>query len=86
MGKKEESEAIAVREGLFSGGLAFGAVAAFHLLFQSRAWYAAVPAAPKRIVGALIVLGSFSYGAHVSQAQHVLRENRHVAEKYAGGR
>lgn len=86
MGKKEESEAIAVREGFISGGLALGATAAFHFLLQSRPWYASIPAAPKRIVGALFVLGSFSYGAHMSQAQHVLRENRQVAEKYATGR
>lgn len=86
MGKKEESEAIAVREGLFSGALALGAATAFHFMFQSRPWYTSIPAAPKRIVGALFVLGSFSYGAHVSQAQHVLRENRQVAERFATGR
>jgi hypothetical protein len=83
MGKKEESEAVALRSGLLQGTLAAAGIAGFHLAFQRASWYASIPAAPKRIVGALVVLGTFSYAAHVSQAQHVLETNREVAERAA---
>ena len=83
MSKASESEAVAVREGTLKGALAMAAVAGLHLLARGRPWYQSIPAAPLRIVGALAVLGSFSYGAHVSQAQHVLQTNREVASRAA---
>ena len=83
MGKKEDSEAVAVREGAIGSALALAAVSGFHLAFRARPWYASIPQAPKRILGALVVLGTFSYAAHVSQAQHVLQSNREVAERFS---
>ena len=74
---------VAVREGAIGSALALAAVSGFHLAFRARPWYASIPQAPKRILGALVVLGTFSYAAHVSQAQHVLQSNREVAERFS---
>ena len=39
-------------------------------------WYSTIPTPPKRILTAIIILGAFSAGSHLSQAYHVLSENR----------
>ncbi len=76
--KSKESRAVAVTEGARATAVATAFVLASHfgLKAAGQQWYIGIPAAPKRILACVIILGAFSAGAHLSQAQHVLAENR----------
>ena len=76
--KMVKSREIAVIQGLkaTAAAIVFTVTARFGLQHYSPALYASVPAAPKRILASLIILGAFSFGSHLSQANHVLEENK----------
>ena len=75
-----ETREIAMREGVKATALASLLVAGAHYgLKQARvAWYLSIPTAPKRILATTIILGAFSAASHLSQAYHVLGENKKV--------
>ena len=75
--KMQETRVIAVTEGVKLAALATALVAGSHAgLSRYTTWYKGVPAAPRRILAALVILGGFSFGSHLSQANHVLENNR----------
>jgi hypothetical protein len=78
--KMLETREIAMREGIKYTAISSLLVAGAHFgLKQAKvAWYLSIPAAPKRILAVTIILGSFSAASHLSQAYHVLGENRKV--------
>ena len=79
--KATESTAIAVQEGLkglFVSGLFTGA--SHFLLTRFSPSYAKIGEPPKRILAAIIILGTFSYKAHMSQALHVRDSNVEAAK------
>ena len=72
------SRTIAMTEGAKATALAtaFCLASHFGLKAAQQHWYTGIPAAPKRILACVIILGAFSAGAHLSQAHHVLGENK----------
>ena len=75
--KMQETRVIAVTEGVKLSALATAVVVGSHVgLSRYTSWYRSVPAAPRRILAALVILGGFSFGSHLSQANHVLENNR----------
>ena len=76
--KMKETRVIAVTEGVKATALATALVVGSHfgLKLAGATWYTSIPAAPKRILACVIILGAFSAASHLSQAHHVLAENR----------
>jgi hypothetical protein len=76
--KQLETRSIALFEGLKYTAAASLFTLGAHFGLQKQAWFAGIPAAPRRILYTCFILGSFSVGSHVSQARHVLENNRNL--------
>jgi len=85
--KATESTAIAVQEGVkgLVASSIFTGISHF-LLSKFSPSYVKIQEPPKRILAAVIILGSFSYQAHMSQALHVRDSNIEAAKSMRKGR
>ena len=78
--KAQESLDIAIREGMKGLVGSSVVVAASHfVLSHFSPTYVKIPEPPKRILAAVIILGTFAFQSHMQQALHVKNSNIEAA-------
>lgn len=66
----------ATLEGLAAAAATGGACAALHFASMNARWYKRIPEPPRRILYAVLIVGAFSFQAHLSGAWAVERNNK----------
>lgn len=74
--RASEAAWLAARDGALGAVAGCAAVAAMHLASRGKAWYKALPEPPVRIFYACVVVGAFSYPAHLAQVFYLEAMNR----------